>query len=440
MTPGFLDKLIARLDKLDPGEVQAYVMRLVREKGFFEKVFEALQEGVIVTDAEGRVSFVNTAAAGFFGIAPEAWTGESVERHLRGVSWQELVAGEGVVSRDLEITYPDQRFVNFYVSPVDPDSDLGHVMLIRDITGSRAAAAATIESEQLNALTLLAAGVAHELGNPLNSLGIHLQLLERKIDKRHPELKDTVAPVMEIARGEIQRLSLIIEQFLGAIRPQPPKLELVQLNDLAQAAVRVMEAELADRQIRVTQELHSALPLLQLDPGQIKQALFNLLRNASQAMNPGGELLVRTEFNDYEVTLTVRDDGAGMSAETMSHAFDPYFSTKSRGTGLGLLIVRRIVRDHGGEIGIQSRQGKGTRVTMHLPRFQRAVRLLEAGDGEPASASGPDLEAGATATEVSVSSGGNEEAVDGREPGGSSRAHAGGAGAAGRPRSRSRRP
>ena len=388
MTPGFLDKLIARLDKLDPGEVQAYVMRLVREKGFLEKVFEALQEGVIVTDPDGRVSFINSAAAGFFGVSVAAWLGEPVERHLRGVQWQELMDGETAISRDLEITYPEHRFVNFYVTPIDPESPLGHVILIRDITGSRAAAEATMESEKLNALTLLAAGVAHELGNPLNSLGIHLQLLERKIGKRHPELKDTVAPVMEIARGEISRLSLIIEQFLGAIRPQAPHLQLVQLNDLAQSAVRVMEAELSDRKIRVTQELHSALPLLQLDPGQIKQALFNLLRNASQAMSPGGELLMRTEFNDYEVSLTVRDDGTGMSPETIGRAFEPYYSTKAKGTGLGLLIVRRIVRDHGGEIGIQSRPGHGTRVTIHLPRFQKAVRLLQ--DADDTGTTAPD--------------------------------------------------
>lgn len=394
MTPGFLDKLITRLDKLDPGEVQAYVMRLVREKGFFEKVFEALQEGVIVTDPDGRVTFINSAAAGFFGVAVADWLGEPVERHLRGVLWQELIEGQGTSSRDLEITYPEHRFVNFYVTPIDPESPLGHVMLIRDLTGSRAAAEATMESERLNALTLLAAGVAHELGNPLNSLGIHLQLLERRIGKRHPELKETVEPVMEIARGEIARLSMIIEQFLGAIRPQAPKLELVQLNDLARSAVRVMEAELGDRKIRVTQELHSALPLLRLDPGQIKQALFNLLRNASQAMSPGGELLVRTEFNDFEVILTVRDDGSGMSPETIGRAFEPYFSTKSKGTGLGLLIVRRIVRDHGGEIGIQSRPGHGTRVKIHLPRFRKAVRLLP----EAAPDESPPPQAADTAT------------------------------------------
>ncbi|MGY8688862.1 MAG: sensor histidine kinase, partial [Verrucomicrobiales bacterium] len=120
---------------------------------------------------------------------------------------------------------------------------------------------------------------------------------------------------------------------------------------------------------------------MMLDTNQLKQAFYNIIRNAMQAMSNEGQLLIHSDMDDYEVVLTFSDNGPGISAEAMAQVFDPYFTTKKSGTGLGLLIVRRVVREHGGEIELTSRPNEGTRVVVRLPRIQRPPRFLT-GAGE----------------------------------------------------------
>jgi two-component system, sporulation sensor kinase E len=183
MRSAFIDKLIKRMDRLEPGEVQGIVLELAREKKFQEKVFEALQEGVILLDTEAKVTYVNRAACTFFGLERDQVLGQRLAQGVRGLDWSELLIPGTIVSRDLEVFYPENRYLNFYITSIDDDASQGFVMLIRDVTETRKRTEEQLESERLNAFTLLAAGVAHELGNPLNSLTIHLQLLERRLKK-----------------------------------------------------------------------------------------------------------------------------------------------------------------------------------------------------------------------------------------------------------------
>ena len=225
---------------------------------------------------------------------------------------------------------------------------------------------------------MLAAGVAHELGNPLNSLTIHLQLMERRLKKLDAKHSAKLLEMLGVAQGELKRLDFIIGQFLAAIRPTQPQLQRVQLNGLIEEAVKFLAPELKQNKVTVTLDLAPSLPEMPLDANQMKQAFYNLIRNACQAMNDGGALTVASTFNDFEVRLTFADTGRGISAANMSNMFQPFFTTRKTGTGLGLLIVRRIVREHGGEIELESREGEGTKVTIYLPLVEKKLRMLEA--------------------------------------------------------------
>jgi two-component system, sporulation sensor kinase E len=397
MKAGFLEKLIGRLGKIGPEEVQNYLLRLAQEKGFLETVFNAIQEGIIVTDSSGRITYLNDAACELFGLDGEDSIGKRLDERVRGLDWNALTHSGGPVTRDLEIFYPRNRFINFYIVPLMIESrvdqnevavaadrgygeQVGYAIIMRDITESRRTAEKTIESERLNALTLLAAGVAHELGNPLNSLNIHLQLMERQARKLKSNERDELQHSIEICRGEINRLDSIVTQFLRAIRPSRPQLQPENINAIVEGAVRFFSAEIEARDIVVETELRSDLPLLQLDRDQMKQAFYNVIKNSFEAMKRRGILRIRTDMDESHVRVSFIDTGGGMSADTLSHVFEPYYTTKESGTGLGLLIVRRIVREHGGELAIASTEGKGLTLTIRLPFKEQRVRMLEAGD------------------------------------------------------------
>jgi len=399
MKSAFLDKLIERLGRVGPEEVQNYLLRLAQEKGLIETVFNAIQEGIIVTDAKGRITYVNDAACELFGVDGEASIGKRLDERVRGLDWAALSHSEGAVSRDMEIFYPANKFINFYIVPLlmerraDDDGvdgigqPVGHAIILRDITETRRSTEKTIESERFNALTLLAAGVAHEIGNPLNSLHIHLQLMERKVRKLDREVRDELQESIDIARSEISRLDSIVTQFLKAIRPSKPQLHAENLNVIVEEAVRFFAPEIDDRDIVVEQELRSDLPLLEVDRDQLKQAFYNVIKNGFEAMKRRGILRIRTDMDDKHVLASFTDTGGGMSAESLSRVFEPYFTTKSSGSGLGLLIVRRIVREHGGELAIESSEGKGITITIRLPYRDNRIRMLEAGStqGGPAA-------------------------------------------------------
>lgn len=393
MKAGFVEKLIERLGRIGPEEVQNYFLRLAQEKGFLETVFNAIQEGIIVTDSNGRITYLNDAACALFGLEAADAMGKQLSERIRGLDWQSLTKSGGAVSHDMEVFYPQNRFINFYIVPLIMEhreatlvtagpERVGHVMILRDITESRRTAQQTLESERLNALTLLAAGVAHEIGNPLNSLHVHLQLMERAVQKLSDGAKGELQESIDVARSEVDRLDSIVTQFLRAIRPSRPQLRPENLNRIIEEAVRFFTPEIQDRDIIVEQELRSDLPLLQVDRDQMKQAFYNVIKNSLEAMNRHGTLRIQTDRDDMNVFIRFADSGGGMSAENLGRVFEPYFTTKPSGTGLGLLIVRRIVREHGGELSIQSSQGKGLMLTIRLPYVDKRIQMLEAGTPE----------------------------------------------------------
>lgn len=386
-----LDRVLGRVDNLDPVNLANLVQRLARERGFFEAIFDAVREGVLVVNAKGLIEYANDAACRMVALKEQEIGRASLWRLVPGLRQSlDITAGEGLtgraaVSREIELNYPEYRVVRLYIVPFHDTPDDGVIVeaarfavILGDVTQEVASTQQRIESEKVNSILLLAAGVAHEIGNPLNSLTIHLQLMGRQIGKaaKTPGL-EKVTQSLEVCQNEVQRLDGIIQNFLDAIRPRPPDFSDVDLVETLEAVLAVQGHELQDRELKVEVEVDAGHPVVKADRNQVKQVFFNVIKNAAEAMQSGGKLTIKARGDDEYVIFQFGDTGKGIPQDDMPRLFQPFHTTKKGGHGLGLMIIQRIMRDHGGQIGIDSREGVGTVVTLQFPRKDRRVRLLQ---------------------------------------------------------------
>ena len=384
-----LEKILGRIEDLDSVNLGILVQRLARERKMQETVFNTIQDGVIVIDSDGVVQYANDAALGLIGLksndigVTRLW--KMVPDLAKSID-RETVMGEKksapVLSREIELNYPDHRVVRLYMVPIDAqvghDDSGGYVIVLSDVTEERVSMEERLESERIDSIVRLAAGVAHELGNPLNSLTIHLQLIERKLKNLAKQPDATkLTESLQVCQGEVERLDGIITHFLKAIRPQKLELNELDLLGLVEDVLRVQEAELSNRKLKVKVEVNDDLPIILGDRDQIKQAFFNLIKNAMEAMQPSGSLRILARCDDDYVYLQFVDNGSGISEEDLSKVFQAYYTTKEEGHGLGMMIVERIMREHGGHINIESRKEAGTAITLQFPQQHRRTRLLE---------------------------------------------------------------
>lgn len=221
-----------------------------------------------------------------------------------------------------------------------------------------------VRSERLAAVGKMAAMITHEVRNPLSSIGLNTELLEDELGD-NTEAKNLCRAI----HREVDRLTAITEEYLRFARLPKPKLAAEPINPMVGALAAFVREDLSVRDVKLVTELAPGDPIAQIDAGQIRQCLINLVRNAADAVvaNKGGTVTLRTRAVGKRIEISVIDDGVGIASDVLPRLFDPFFSTKEGGSGLGLALTQQIVRDHGGDLAVQSVVGSGTTFTLSVP-------------------------------------------------------------------------
>ena len=341
------------IGKLDAEHLREQYSLVTDELAFSEMIFHTTSDGYLVLDETGMPKWANHAAERLLGMKPEDIL-PSLDVPLSKSS-----------KREIEISYPDRRFLEIQTFPMGGAETL---VKLTDVTANHEKSEEELRAGATQAVRELASGVAHEIGNPLNAISLNLQILEQ-----NPGDRESIA----ICKSEIKRLDGILRGFLQALKPSRPNLMPGSPAAPLKNCLETLKIQLEDRRITVSVDMPGALPSVALDPAQMEQVFFNLIKNALEAMKDGGSIVITIGSDDNDVCIAFRDDGAGMDSEQIAHLFEPYRTSKEHGTGLGLMISQRIVRDHGGRIDVESSPGAGTTFTVRLPRIERRVRALK---------------------------------------------------------------
>ena len=340
------------IGKLDAEHLREQYELVSDELAQSEALLQVLKDGIVVLDGRGDVVRTNPAAKALLGMEPANFLPTLAIRPGKSTK------------REIEVSYPELRNLEIQTLPLGDDT----VVIVRDITAEKARTAEEIESGATRSICDLAAGVAHEIGNPLNAIALNIQLIERDPTDRES---------IDICKQQIKRLDGIIREFLSALRPKKPNLMPGSVADPLRNCLAAMKQQFEEHGINVTVDVAAALPPVALDKDQMEQVFFNLAKNALEAMKDGTSLDIALGSDDQDVTVSFRDSGVGMTDEQLAHLFEPYRTTKAKGTGLGLMVTQRIVRDHGGTIAVESAPQVGTTFTVRLPRLERRVRALK---------------------------------------------------------------
>ncbi|MHB8910564.1 MAG: ATP-binding protein [Syntrophales bacterium] len=357
---------------------------LERMKSYTENVVESMADGLISIDREGRVVTVNRQAVEILG---EGLEGKNITDLLG-----DRVGGilgppeERALVRDRQIEIvrgPAGRIpLSLSAAPLKDDAgrELGSVLLIKDLREIRDLQEKVRRSERLASLGRLAAGVAHEIRNPLSSIRGFAQYFQKRFSGQAEE--EGYASVMI---KEVDRLNRVITELLDFAGPKEPHRERQSIEAIVEHALRLLAPDLSARKVTVMREYEPGLPSIPVDRDQLSQVFINILLNAIQSMGEGGEIriVLRRRVPPPGIEASVTDTGAGIPAEDLEKVFEPFFSRKRKGTGLGLAIVHQIVTGHQGEIGVESEAGRGTTFRIVLPEDDDRSNLPQYGRTNP---------------------------------------------------------
>jgi PAS domain S-box-containing protein len=388
----FYKRAIKKLDRLTAEQCRELLASATGEISRLEMVLESIPDGILVCDENHCLIMANKAAQRLLPLnhseGETLWTALRDERIVE-LFRNTLLNSDRMLDREIDITLQGQnRLLSVSVLPLVSDHRItGSLIYIEDITEKRSRESRLRRAENLASLTTLAAGVAHEIKNPLGSISIHLQLMQKALSKNRgtkarAKTENGSSPdellnkYINVLNEEVDRLNHIVVDFLFAVRPMTLELREQDINALVAELAEFVNPEMEQSKIRCLLELDDSLPPVLVDERYMKQALLNLIKNAQAAMPRGGLLTIATSRTDGEIRISVCDTGVGISEGNLAKIFEPYFTTRETGSGLGLTLVFKIIREHQGEISVDSREGEGTDFVISLPIPQKERRLI----------------------------------------------------------------
>jgi PAS domain S-box-containing protein len=337
---------------------------------FHQSVLDASPDLILVLDADGTLRYMSRDIDPERGLTAEKLKGKHFSefiaperREFLKARWEEIRQGK-YKPFEIEVVDKDGTKHNLLMTARPIKGSDRILVLQRDITDFKELEDRFYESQKLAAVGQLSAGIAHEVRNPLSSIKMSLQILEKRMNPAGNDLKR-----FKIAQKEVERLEKLVSDILVFARPTDPEVHLADLNMFVEYSLAMAEREVEDKKIRVQMRFDDRIPLVPFDAAMLQQAFLNLYLNAIDAMAEGGTLTIHTQFEagKNRAVVEIADSGSGIGEEALPHIFNPFFTTKKYGTGLGLSQVKKIIDQHQGSIEILSRKGEGTRVIITLP-------------------------------------------------------------------------
>jgi PAS domain S-box-containing protein len=378
----FLQRALEKIEKMDRTQIRQLVSDIAGDNELLEMVMESMSDGVVVTDREDNILMVNKSAERMFPFSTDDLIEKPLnqaigDKEIREFLKENLHGLDRILDQEFTLGDGYSRTLSLSIMPLVRQGWItGNVIHIEDVTEKRAKEARLRRAESLAALTTLTAGVAHEIKNPLGSIGIHLELMKKEMSGKKQIETQKVLENLLIIKEEVDRLNRIVMDFLFTVRPMNAELSYDELNRVVRELLDFMKFELSEAGITVDTDLTKTGPQILMDERYMKQAVLNILKNAISAMPDGGRLRVQTVQKGNELLLKISDTGVGISDEHMDKIFEPYFTTKDFGSGLGLTLVYKILKEHMGDIEINSKVGEGTSITLSFPVPQKEKRLI----------------------------------------------------------------
>jgi PAS domain S-box-containing protein len=345
-----VDKLAETLKRERDGLLETY--------NEYRSIVESLEEGIVMTTDRGEILMINHGAEKIFSTHRSEWKSKNINEFFR---FYEIIRGE--TKKIISSKKIGKKLIIRQV-PMEVRGKFAALYIFEDVTEVSNLENALSRAENLALLGKITASVAHEIKNPIASLKLSVQLLKKQLEVTNPEVIETI----EVLDKEVRRLE---ERAKGFLEFSNPKYELKPLNivDVVMESVKLAKIRARDRNIEINCDcIDNDVPVLG-DVNALNSAFLNVLVNAMDACEKNGNIKVTVKKKDKMVTISFMDNGKGISPDHMDYIFEPFFTLKNGGTGLGMSIVKRVVTSHGGKVTVMSKKGEGTTVEIHIPLF-----------------------------------------------------------------------